>query len=68
VYTKPASWRGYDVPAVLLSGHHGEVARWRRDQSLRRTATRRPELLATARLSDRDRAALAEPDPPADRP
>jgi tRNA (guanine37-N1)-methyltransferase len=68
VYTKPASWRGYDVPAVLLSGHHGEVARWRRDQALRRTAARRPDLLATARLSDRDRATLAEPDPPPDRP
>ncbi len=44
-YTKPASWRGYDVPAVLLSGHHAEVARWRRDQSLARTRARRPDLL-----------------------
>lgn len=61
VYTKPASWRGHDVPAVLLSGDHGAVARWRRDQALRRTAARRPDLLAAARLSDRDRAALAEP-------
>ena len=46
VYTKPASWRGLDVPEVLLSGHHGRVARWRRDERLRRTASRRPDLLA----------------------
>jgi tRNA (guanine37-N1)-methyltransferase len=46
VYTKPASWRGLDVPEVLLSGHHGKVARWRRDERLRRTAARRPDLLA----------------------
>ncbi len=45
VYTKPASWRGLDVPAVLLSGHHGEVARWRAEQSLERTRSRRPDLL-----------------------
>ncbi|MBK8459278.1 MAG: tRNA (guanosine(37)-N1)-methyltransferase TrmD [Micropruina sp.] len=45
VYTKPASWRGLDVPPVLLSGHHGEVARWRREQSLRLTRQRRPDLL-----------------------
>ncbi|HQY98782.1 MAG TPA: tRNA (guanosine(37)-N1)-methyltransferase TrmD [Propionicimonas sp.] len=45
VYTKPASWRGLDVPAVLLSGHHGQVAAWRLEQSRRRTAERRPDLL-----------------------
>lgn len=45
VYTKPASWRGLDVPAVLLSGHHGEVAKWRAEQSLQRTRERRPDLL-----------------------
>jgi tRNA (guanine37-N1)-methyltransferase len=45
VYTKPASWRGLEVPEVLLSGHHGRVARWRRDERLRRTAARRPDLL-----------------------
>ncbi len=44
-YTKPASWRGLDVPAVLLSGHHGEIAAWRRAQSLERTARVRPDLL-----------------------
>jgi tRNA (guanine37-N1)-methyltransferase len=45
VYTKPASWRGLDVPDVLLSGHHGNVDRWRHEQRLRRTAERRPDLL-----------------------
>jgi tRNA (guanine37-N1)-methyltransferase len=63
VYTKPASWRGLDVPSVLLSGHHGEVARWRRDERLRRTALRRPDLLAAldpASLDARDRTVLAE--------
>ena len=45
-YTKPASWRGLDVPPVLLSGNHGEIARWRAEQSRRRTEERRPDLLA----------------------
>jgi tRNA (guanine37-N1)-methyltransferase len=44
-YTKPASWRGLDVPAVLLSGNHAEIARWRAEQSRARTAERRPDLL-----------------------
>jgi tRNA (guanine37-N1)-methyltransferase len=44
-YTKPSSWRGLDVPEVLLSGHHGKIAQWRRDQSLERTQRRRPDLL-----------------------
>jgi tRNA (guanine37-N1)-methyltransferase len=48
VYTKPASWRGLDVPEVLLSGHHGNVAGWRHEQRLRRTAERRPDLLSPA--------------------
>ena len=43
-YTKPARWRGLDVPAVLLSGNHGEIARWRAEQSVERTAARRPDL------------------------
>ncbi len=46
VYTRPAVWRGREVPAVLLSGHHARIARWRREQSLARTAQRRPDLLA----------------------
>jgi tRNA (guanine37-N1)-methyltransferase len=45
VYTKPASWRGLDVPPVLLSGNHAAVAEWRHEQAVRRTAERRPDLL-----------------------
>lgn len=44
-YTRPASFRGLDVPDVLLSGHHGRVETWRREQALRRTRARRPDLL-----------------------
>lgn len=44
-YTKPASWRGLEVPPVLLSGNHGEIARWRAERSRERTAQRRPDLL-----------------------
>jgi tRNA (guanine37-N1)-methyltransferase len=44
-YTKPAVWRGLEVPPVLLSGHHGRVAEWRRDQQVERTRRVRPELL-----------------------
>ncbi|WP_134738608.1 tRNA (guanosine(37)-N1)-methyltransferase TrmD [Nocardioides sp. 503] len=51
VYTKPASWRGLDVPDVLLSGDHGRIARWRRDQAERRTAQRRPDLLSPSTLA-----------------
>ncbi|MGN6613258.1 MAG: tRNA (guanosine(37)-N1)-methyltransferase TrmD [Angustibacter sp.] len=61
VYTKPASWRDRDVPPVLLSGHHGAVARWRRDERLRRTAARRPDLIGAldpGALDARDRAVL----------
>ena len=45
VYTKPPSWRGLDVPEVLMSGHHGRVAAWRREQQRARTQERRPDLL-----------------------
>ncbi len=45
VYTKPPSWRGLDVPEVLLSGNHGRVADWRREQAVARTRQRRPDLL-----------------------
>lgn len=48
MYTKPASWRGRDVPDVLLSGDHGRIARWRHEQQLARTADRRPDLLPPA--------------------
>ena len=45
VYTRPPSWRGHEVPPVLLSGDHGAIARWRHDQALARTSDRRPDLL-----------------------
>ncbi|WP_375431208.1 tRNA (guanosine(37)-N1)-methyltransferase TrmD [uncultured Friedmanniella sp.] len=45
VYTKPPTWRGLDVPEVLFSGHHGQIAGWRRDQAVARTRERRPDLL-----------------------
>lgn len=57
-YTRPAEFEGQGVPEVLLSGHHGKVAQWRRRQALRRTLGRRPELLAGAPLSAEDRAYL----------
>lgn len=57
-YTKPREWRGLEVPPVLLSGDHARVDRWRRDQALLRTAARRPDLLASVDLTDRDRAVL----------
>ncbi len=62
VYTKPSSWRGRDVPEVLLSGHHAEIARWRRRMALERTAERRPDLLAAlapTSLSVEERGTLA---------
>jgi tRNA (guanine37-N1)-methyltransferase len=59
-YTRPEQFRDESVPPVLLSGHHGEVARWRRVEALRRTLARRPDLLADAPLSDEDRAILEE--------
>ena len=58
-YTRPASLRGLDVPAVLLSGHHGEIERWRRQQALRRTYERRPDLLVDEALTDEERTWLA---------
>jgi tRNA (guanine37-N1)-methyltransferase len=57
-YTRPETFREASVPSVLLSGHHAEVARWRRLESLRRTLLRRPDLLAEAPLTDEDRANL----------
>jgi tRNA (guanine37-N1)-methyltransferase len=52
VFTKPASWRGHEVPPVLLSGDHGAIAAWRHDQAVRRTAQRRPDLLHPSELVD----------------
>ncbi|GGO15560.1 tRNA (guanine-N(1)-)-methyltransferase [Microbispora rosea subsp. aerata] len=63
VYTKPPVWRGHEVPEVLLSGHHGKIARWRRDEALRRTLARRPELIARldpGELDKHDRRVIEE--------
>ena len=63
VYTKPSSWRDRDVPAVLLSGNHGKIAQWRRHEQYRRTAERRPDLLAefdAGKLPRADRTAFAD--------
>lgn len=59
-YTKPRSWRGLDVPEVLTSGNHAAIATWRRQQALKVTAERRPELLESAELSSQDRAFLEQ--------
>jgi len=59
-YTRPAEFRGWGVPEVLLSGHHARIARWRREQALKRTWERRPDLLARAKLSEADREFLCQ--------
>ncbi len=58
-YTRPFSFRGEAIPEILISGHHANVDRWRREQALLRTLLSRPDLLAGAELSKRDRALLA---------
>lgn len=57
-YTRPAVYGGLGIPPTLLSGHHAEIARWRREQALRRTLLRRPDMLARADLTEADRAYL----------
>jgi tRNA (guanine37-N1)-methyltransferase len=59
-YTRPPDFRGWGVPEVLLSGHHAEVAKWRRRQNLLLTAQRRPDLLAGVHISNEEREWLAE--------
>jgi tRNA (guanine37-N1)-methyltransferase len=62
VYTKPPEWRGRGIPYVLLSGHHGKIARWRRDQAVRRTDEMRPDLIERADpegFDKKDRSMLA---------
>jgi tRNA (guanine37-N1)-methyltransferase len=59
-YTRPAGFRDSRVPAVLLSGHHAEIARWRKREAVRRTLARRPDLLATAGLDEEERNILQE--------
>jgi len=57
-YTRPEEARGLRVPDVLMSGHHEKIRRWRKEQSLRRTLARRPDLLKTADLDEESRAIL----------
>jgi tRNA (guanine37-N1)-methyltransferase len=57
-YTRPSVFRQQEVPQVLLSGNHAEITRWRREQALRRTLERRPDLLQRANLSQEDRRLL----------
>ena len=57
-YSHPAVWNGVEVPPVLLTGHHANIAKWRREQSLLATYRKRPELLETAPLTKEDRAFL----------
>ncbi|MCX6397678.1 MAG: tRNA (guanosine(37)-N1)-methyltransferase TrmD [Propionibacteriales bacterium] len=61
VYTKPSSWRGHDVPDVLLSGDHGRIAAWRRTRSEERTAERRPDLRHPSRVQGGREVRLAVP-------
>ena len=59
-YTRPASYRGMEVPPVLLSGDHGKVEAWRREQAVIRTAQQRPDLIADAALTPAERALAQE--------
>lgn len=59
-YTRPVEFRGLTVPAALRSGHHAQVARWRRQAALKRTWQKRPELLSSADLSEEDQSYLAQ--------
>lgn len=58
-YTRPAEFEGWDVPGVLMGGNHADVETWRRQEALKRTYLRRPDLLAIADLTNQDRAYLA---------
>lgn len=59
-YTRPANFRGYEVPDILLSGNHQAISLWRRREALRRTYLRRPDLLSKATLSEEDKKILEE--------
>ncbi len=58
-YTKPAVWNGREVPEVLLSGHHANITKWRREKSLEETLKRRPDMLERADLTDKDTKYIA---------
>ena len=55
-YTRPAEWRGRSVPDVLLSGHHKNIEKWRREQAILTTLEKRPEMLKTATLTKEDKS------------
>ena len=59
-YTKPEDWHGMKVPEVLMSGHHANIAKWRRQKAIEETAKRRPDMLKTAPLTEKERAAIKE--------
>lgn len=59
-YTRPPEWHGMAVPDILLSGHHENIDKWRRQQSLKRTFERRPDMLCDAELSKKDKQYLEE--------
>ena len=59
-YSRPEEWHGKKVPEVLLSGHHANIAKWRREQSILRTAQRRPDLLEKARLTEKEKDFLSK--------
>ncbi|TQR16108.1 tRNA (guanosine(37)-N1)-methyltransferase TrmD [Psychrobacillus lasiicapitis] len=59
-YTRPVEYRGYKVPDVLLSGNHAAIDKWRREQSLKRTVERRPDLLDQVELSDKEKQLINE--------
>ena len=59
-YTRPAEFRDWQVPDILLSGNHAEIARWRRRQRIIRTAERRPDLIEKATLSEEESRLAAE--------
>lgn len=59
-YTRPPEWHGRKVPDILLSGHHGNIDKWRREKSLERTLKRRPDMLESAELTKKDREYLAK--------
>ena len=62
-YTRPQVYRGWDVPAVLLSGNHAQIAKWRREQSILRTLSRRPDLLPKAELTPKEKRLIKERGP-----
>ncbi len=59
-YTRPFEWEGRQVPEILISGHHANIARWRREQSLERTLRLRPDMLKSAELTDADKKYLQD--------